>query len=184
MYHTSHNIQHASHNVFHILSSEFINNININIKSCDLTTGHHWSCFFWVFHGLPMLSGQSPRLFGFNRHDLTSSAVLSDQQLLEDVQLLKDVERSFHWLGLRENLEEAMVLTWGDHCFPHFSMVFQMRNMRKPWFSPWNWAGCAVNLSLIPWTCVKDERCVERVSLGGLGLGSYFEWLLGFGRGN
>ena len=58
-----------------------------------------------------MLSGQSPRLFGFNRYDLTSSAVLSDQQLLEDVQLLKDVERSFQWLGLRENLEEAMVLT-------------------------------------------------------------------------
>lgn len=32
----------------------------------------------------------APRLFGFNRHELTSSAVLSYEELLRDVQLLKD----------------------------------------------------------------------------------------------
>ena len=50
-----------------------------------------------------------PRLFGFNRHDLTSSAVLSHEQLVEDVQLLKDVpsgKGSVRWLAERtENPE-------------------------------------------------------------------------------
>ena len=118
MYHTSHNIQHASHNIFHILSSEFINNININIKSCDLTTGHHWSCFF----GLPWSS-----------HVVRpKSQALWLQSLRLD--LLGGAERPAAAGGCAasEGRGKVVSLAWfkgksgGSHGF----------NMRKPLFSP------------------------------------------------
>eukprot|EP00434_Breviolum_minutum_P021155 symbB.v1.2.018667.t1/scaffold1455.1/size117749/3 len=42
-----------------------------------------------------LLNGAPVKLFGFNRHELTSSAVLSYEELLRDVQLLKEVGANF-----------------------------------------------------------------------------------------
>ncbi|CAE7939541.1 GUSB [Symbiodinium necroappetens] len=42
-----------------------------------------------------LLNGQSLKLFGFNRHDLVASPVLSHEELVRDIQLLRDVGTNF-----------------------------------------------------------------------------------------